>query len=489
MSILERICRTDFKLTRRQVLIGAGVGITMAALNTISSDHTPEAREGYIPLTDVANLDFVSSNSHGGAEYSYFETLSQIKHLVGPEYAIPMWRMFVEFGPDAFTEEGFRKKVVTRYPEFGIVAGAMLAFASHGHSVAACQRAFAKRFGYDMQSIVLPVQNALSIEELQRQDELGNPSVLLNVSTTTFKESLRNLPNRSIINLSLQVGKIAVTHKRRKIRMHYDDNFPILEQALLTSYKAHDAPEYYFYDPSFIYVDEESDKTVLKVLSTGEIATAQNASYTVVADEDFERYTKVQTESLLYKTLRVTEVDTSPYFEIQGAYTGQYGADNIHELFDLAHEYPDKMFIAALGNYGDDLRPYRELYSDDWPANLIIAGHWDSALQQPKMYNSYDNYGADIYVDGTEYGGEPGSSMSCAVLSTAVSILFEKGILSQDIKKCLLQCCDEVSIETKPSIPMWSTDIDDYIYAEMNKKWEQVYVFNENTFQQYLENI
>ncbi len=79
--------------------------------------------------------------------------------------------------------------------------------------------------------------------------------------------------------------------------------------------------------------------------------------------------------------------------------------------------------------------------------------------------------------------------MAAAVLSAAASILEKKGLKIKEIKEILFSCCDLVEIETKPSVPLWSTNVEDYIAAELNRKNELVRVFNNDMFQELLRNM
>jgi hypothetical protein len=100
------------------------------------------------------------------------------------------------------------------------------------------------------------------------------------------------------------------------------------------------------------------------------------------------------------------------------------------------------------------------------------------------MYNTYDIFGADFYYDGTRYGLRTGSSMATAVISAAASILWENGYPIQQIKATLRGASDEVAIETKPYIPIGSTNIEHYIHAELHQTSELVRVFNEAKFKE-----
>ena len=407
--------------------------------------------------------------------------------MLGPEYYIPIPRLFMEFGPYAFTEEKIKKDITTKYPEYGLVLAGMMAFTPHGTSVSRCHSSFARNFGYQALPVPFSIQDGLQVTNLHAQDHLGNPSVNLHLSVDYLIKKLANQKNKKIVNLSLQVGDLAITHKRKKIHSVIDNTYISLEKRRLTHYQNNEG-EYLFYNPE-TYTPEEVDGVVyLMNILTGLESATDDEEIVHVSEDQYSPYLFDQQNQILHETLTLDEIDNSqsPFYEIQGAYTSEFGAQNIHELFRLVETFPDKLFVVAAGNYGDDLRPLREQFSDIWPENLIIIGHWNSSLSYPRMYGTYDVFGADIYFDATQYGHEPGNSMSTAVLSAAASILEKNGIPIEDIKKELLSMCQSVEIETSPSIPYNSTNIEDYINAYLHKRIEMVNVFNETLFAQVL---
>jgi hypothetical protein len=71
-----------------------------------------------------------------------------------------------------FTEEKFKKEVMARYPAYGLVAGGMLSFTSHGARVMACHERFAGSLGYDPAPVAVPVQEGLEIDEEQVKQKI-----------------------------------------------------------------------------------------------------------------------------------------------------------------------------------------------------------------------------------------------------------------------------------------------------------------------------
>jgi len=128
-----------------------------------------------------------------------------------------------------------------------------------------------------------------------------------------------------------------------------------------------------------------------------------------------------------------------PDISIQGAYTKEKAESSLTELFLLVDAFPEKLFIVALGNYGDDIRTAREALADVWPKNIIFVGEWNHFVQAPTAKGGY-THGADIFVDHKTLNiGKVGSSISTAVISAKAVTLKHSGITSpRDIKGALL---------------------------------------------------
>jgi hypothetical protein len=475
--------------SRRKFIVGATGLVTAVALASSFPIETVESEEGLVPLSHTVALDFASTySSPGKIRYGYLSTLDRVKQLLGPDEYVPLLRLVREFGPRVFTVEKFKKEVMSRYPEYGLVAGGMLSFASHGAQVMACHERFAKSLGYDPAPVVVPVQDGLEILELHHRDNLDNPAVLMRLSIDPLMRKLHDFPNRSIVNMSLQIGTFAVIHKRRNVHTAYHDSYARLQEERLTYYlevnPEDGRTQYHFYNPALYALEEQGDHRQVISKATGEAVTVGADGYVLIPEDEVEQFTIRRRSEILRETLQIHELDISPYYEIRGAYTGEYGVENIQELFRLVYAFPEKLFVVAAGNYGDDLRPLRAQFAQTWPENLLIVGYWDSAKQYPQMYNTYDIFGADLYYDGTPYGLRTGSSMATAVISAAASILWQNGYHIQQIKAILRSAADEVTIDAKPYIPIGSTNIEDYIHAELHQASELVHVFSEVKFKE-----
>ncbi|MBP7967774.1 hypothetical protein KAZ66_05920 [Candidatus Woesebacteria bacterium] len=490
MPYLENFLSREYN--RREVLLASSLALSAYVMGSATTENNVDRREGLVPLFNAVNFDFVSPGAAPGkVSYNYLNTFAEIKELLGPDYNIPLKQLLFQFGPEVMQkklEDVMKQDIGVQYPEYGMVAGGMLAFATHGWRVAETQKIFAKKYEYDFIPQVYPVQAGITIKDLHATDNLGNPSVLLHMSAEPVKEQLRLLPDMRIVNISLQFGTLAISHIRKKIRPVLDTPaYQTLQHALLSSVETSRPHEFIFFDPDKYFVDTSGADDIIKSLATGEAMDQDSGVYDVVSEEQIEVYRTETMRNILQRTFSLEEVNTSsrPYYEITGAFRDMAtGLANIQELFSLVYEFPEKLFIVAAGNYGDDLDPLREQYADEWPQNLIIAGHWDNATQKPCMYDTYYNYGADIYFDAGSIGVEYGSSMAAATFSSGASILESQGYTNREIKQILYDCCEDVTIEKTPPVPVGSSDIEDYINAQMNKTNVTVRVFNPHIFQE-----
>jgi hypothetical protein len=472
-------------------LRGAVAFTAAAALASAFPLTQVDFESGLTPLTNTIVLDFVSPySSPGQARYSYLATVQQVKKLLGPGNYIPLLRLLREFGPTVFSETRFKREVMSKYPEYGLVMGGMISFASHGASVVACHQRFARTLGCDPAPVIIPVQENLTLLDLHDRDNLNNPAVLLRLGVEPLIEQLHRYPEQPIVNLSLQVGTFAVVHKRRNVYPAYSEDYDQLQASLLTHY-AEENPEdgelqYYFYDPALYTYAPQHEGPRIVSKATGEAATAGADGFVMVAAAEFDQFVATRRNELLQQSFYLRELEIPPFYEIRGAYTGDLGAENMQELFRLVNAFPTKLFVVAAGNYGDDLRPWRTRFAHRWPENLLVVGHWSNAQQYPRMYDAYNVFGADLYFDGTSYGRAAGSSMATAVVSAAAAVLWEGGATLPSIKATLLALCDEVEIETTPAIPLGSTNREDYILAELERTQALVKVFNEAKLRSFL---
>jgi hypothetical protein len=139
---------------------------------------------------------------------------------------------------------------------------------------------------------------------------------------------------------------------------------------------------------------------------------------------------------------------TYPKSEYHGAYEKERAVESLRELIQMVDAYPEKMFFAAAGNNGDDIREARKLLeaNDEWPENLLLAAEWerdDHGYGRP----ANDVYGGDIYSDPKPLALWGGSTQSTQTMSSLAAYLQMKGYeipqAIPEIKRILLEECAE----------------------------------------------
>ncbi len=118
--------------------------------------------------------------------------------------------------------------------------------------------------------------------------------------------------------------------------------------------------------------------------------------------------------------------------KIIGAYDKTKAIENLPKLFQVVNTYPDKLFVVALGNYGEDIRDAKDHFADKWPNNLLFIGQYFDHFLLVK--------GADLYVSAQRLNG---SSFSTAVISGYAELFFREGLSLGEVKQKLLQSSSE----------------------------------------------
>jgi hypothetical protein len=120
-----------------------------------------------------------------------------------------------------------------------------------------------------------------------------------------------------------------------------------------------------------------------------------------------------------------------------GAYTKDRVKENLPKLFALCNAIPEKIFIAAAGNFEDDLRGFTK------PDNLLTVAQWDGDRKRP----GDSVFGADIYVDNYALENGWGSSFSTPVISAVASVLADEGLPAPQIKEKILSYCNKEKVD------------------------------------------
>ncbi|MBI4097294.1 MAG: hypothetical protein HY428_02665 [Candidatus Levybacteria bacterium] len=128
---------------------------------------------------------------------------------------------------------------------------------------------------------------------------------------------------------------------------------------------------------------------------------------------------------------------TYPEMKRFGAYRKETAVESLRQLFDVCKTFPEKLFFAAAGNYGDDIREARKILADEWPPNVLIIGEWMREKDtRGTEYPRNNVYGADLYAENT--GFWEGSSVSTAIISAIAAYLRSFRATHDEIKRKLL---------------------------------------------------
>ncbi|PIZ61905.1 hypothetical protein COY16_05710 [Candidatus Roizmanbacteria bacterium CG_4_10_14_0_2_um_filter_39_13] len=199
----------------------------------------------------------------------------------------------------------------------------------------------------------------------------------------------------------------------------------------------------------YLRIDTPDKKPVFINKNTNTVAEIPLIGY---GDEEENARSAARVHDKIRLSTTIKSEDTSE-LRFEGAYSGDKGANSMRELFKLANAYPEKLFIAAAGNYGDDIREFRSELSAEWPNNILLCGQWNSQKNAPEIMTG-NVHGADIYVDSQEQGfKQEGSSFSTAAISAYASILAQKGYDIPTIKATLLESCESIPYYVPPTIP------------------------------------
>jgi hypothetical protein len=128
-----------------------------------------------------------------------------------------------------------------------------------------------------------------------------------------------------------------------------------------------------------------------------------------------------------------------------GAYEDEHAIESLRELFLMVNTFQDKLFFAAAGNYGDDIRRARTILTKkgEWPENLVLAAEWHEDEDRDYGYPAADVHGADIYVNPKDLALWGGSTQSTQTMTSLAAYLQYKGLTQAEIKRVLLIECVE----------------------------------------------
>jgi hypothetical protein len=346
--------------------------------------------------------------------------------MLGDKY-ISKGQLMQEFG------QNYEKKwdeAVDKYPQ-ALVYRLVDTYLNHGENVAAVVEDTFKRSGLQSAGVnILPLQQTFDMDSITFiKDASGNPGISLNFDQKRIIKLLENDPNR-VINGSFQVGNVELfqeTNIRTEIIPKYGDN-----------------------DPRFAGLRSMTDENSFYV---GAVKFSFNADGSWdYLDATGKKVSPISSEELEKRKLENSEVKKykSTELEIRGAYAKEKAMENLPKLFDVCNAYPDKFFVFAGGNTGEDFREAMEKLKGKVPKNLLIAAEWIKydygfgIYEGPAMeYGKYGQVlGPDIYVYNKGSKNPNGSSFSVPELSATIDMLLSKGLSFEQAKERILASSD-----------------------------------------------
>lgn len=492
--------RPKIEMTRRNFLIASTLVAASGLLGSGEPQNPPptktesaRSKESINAVDNTIFIDFAPEKKVDSIEQDSFpDNSGVIKKLLGNKWVskLKLLSVFginiISPGPD---DPEVRKAIVQKYPEFGLVYGAIKAFSKHGKEIVEAHNVVLARFRTRSTPKMIPLQDGFDQEVISfKKDELGNSGIELFVKADPYIQALSG-SHQKIVNMSFQMGRLRLSHVTKsrtfnhdseKFSKYYEENKP---KDVFRDYTGDQKTlKYIRYDPAKYELrvalnDKGVAINVLENKYTGEISH----EITAVSAEEYDSLMNNLVDGANRAATTVSNVDDDK-FNISGAYSKENGKESIVELVKLAKAFPDKLFIVAAGNNGDDLRGLKEEFGEAYPENLIIVGQWNKEEKQPKVLNSYI-HGADIYLDNSHLGeNHQGSSLSTATLSAAASILEKKGMSIDQIKNELFKFCTPISYEASSYIPIGELDENVINRFQDDKKVETANVFDLDKF-------
>lgn len=323
-------------------------------------------------------------------------------------------------------------EIVSKYPQALMYRFGDTYF-NHGENVVGVVDITFKRSGLKSTGInMLPLQKIFDKDSITFiKDASGNPGVSLNFDSKRITELLKNDSSR-IINASFQVGNVElyqVAKVRTEVIPKYDQN-----------------------DPRFSGEGLGGELDGKEVLYQGAVGIRTENGRVVYYDVEGREITPISLEELEKRKLENSEIKEHKSTELimNGAYTKEKAMENLPKLFEVCDAYPDKFFVFAGGNTGEDFREAMEDLQDKVPKNLLIVGEWIKydygmgVYEGPAMeYGKYGQVlGPDIYVYNGGSNSAHGSSFSAPELAAEIDILLSKGLSIEQAKAKILASSD-----------------------------------------------
>jgi len=373
------------------------------------------------------------------------------KKVLGDRY-VSEPQLIEEFGEDYKSK---MPEVMKKYPGAFVRSGFTKIYENHGDDVS---NVMEKTWKYaklestqDLE--IAPLQGIFEESSIEYgiEDDLGNKGFSITFDEKKIIELLRKDPNR-VINFSFQVGDVEVFLEEKKMvtpKPNLDLGTGFFDKE--GNYRTITIPS----DLSIeiLVENEEEARSRLDSVYGRQVLIPNGVAFykkgdRFIKDTDIIGYVgrggdtlvtpgNIPKEKIIKQWEQVKEEAQghakvedieSPDLKIVGAYDDK-AEKNLPRLFEVAKAYPDKLFVAAGGNNGEDILKVLEGLSDEKPSNLIIVAEWRMEGERPR----HEMYGADIYVDNNYLDIPEGSSFSTPVIAAYATALFEKGLFMEEV--------------------------------------------------------
>ena len=262
-------------------------------------------------------IDFAPETKTEGIKQKEFPSNQAImRKILGKEYKAS-YQLMLEFGLRALDLKTLEKKVFSKYPRLALVYGFMKTYAQHGEGVAAAMESTLAKSGFGSEPHMVPLQEMLGGYEFT-QDELGNYGIFGEIDPEKVIKALADYPDQRIVNFSFQIGRVGFIYRKKSkdLNPNWSGEFP----------------------------------TVVTMKSGGKITKSilkEGKSIPVTEKELEEIFKKIEEGMII-------TVEHEPFFDVYDAYTREAAKENLPKLFKICHAFPDKLFVVAAGNHGDE---------------------------------------------------------------------------------------------------------------------------------------
>lgn len=303
-------------------------------------------------------------------------------------------------------------------------------YIEHGVNVAATMQETLKKVGFTTEVEMLPLQNLIDESRVSfYTDDLGNKHFIFAISAEKVIDTLKKYPDQKIVNMSFEFGDVDVGLWEFSMQPPMRD--PHITSVNVTYRLDTDGSPLYYIDYDYTKTDFELD--IFRNSKGEEIKPVKEI--TPQMREEIDKESKRRFQEVPFGEEVITR-NYPPGIGIKGGYAKEKAAKSLEELYKVCREFPDKLFIAAAGNGGEDLREALKTMQNI-PTNLILVAQWGSEWISDD-YPTGSVYGAQLYIPNKKLGIPDGSSFSTPYVSAYANLLYEKGYSIDEIRKRIM---------------------------------------------------